>query len=268
MGMIEGSPVIVKDDDGRNKYAHAYVCVVRGVRDAGDNQQAQMKRDYPMIMTNNSKIIADMERWKNGDIVHVKGILAAKEIKKGSYCTHCNEKNLNMGTLVYVAPIYAKAMAHYDSKDECIEYLAEHREVSNQAFVFGKLCRQPKPTKTKSGLTLTRYQIALNRKFHIKEDPPEVRSDYPWVSSYGENALRDKQYLQVGSEIFLDGCLHARSVMRHAECGACHKEYNWKDNILEIVPYDVEYLNFFKTSEELAEEEREKRREVDKKIFG
>ena len=65
----------------------------------------------------------------------------------------------------------------------------------------------------------------MNRKFRIQTDPPEIKTDYPWVKSYGENAKEDKNRLRVGSEVYIDGCLQARSVQRHAFCGqACDEK--------------------------------------------
>ena len=144
--------------------------------------------------------------------------------------------------------------------------------------------------KVKDGLIITQYQVALNRKFRIKTDPADLMTDFPWVKSYGDNAVEDKKRLHVGSEIFIDGCLQARSVNRHAICGqqydeagkplfyengtpvlredengdliGCGEKYDWKDRALEMVPYEVEYIANVYTDEEIEENEKERRNQI------
>ena len=154
--------------------------------------------------------------------------------------------------------------------------------------MFGQLCRDPKKIKPKEGLIVTQYQIAMNRKYRIATDPVESKSDYPWVKCYGQNAVNDYWRLHMGSEIYIDGCIQARSVQRHAFCGqatdvygkplfddyrnpiikkdslgnpaGCGEQYDWKDRAMEIVPYATEYLSGFYSDEEI-EEHKEARRQ-------
>lgn len=230
-------------------YAIAYIVVGRADRPVGDHKD-HMRCDSPTIMSRDPKIIREIATWKEFDIVSIKGTLAAKTVGKASECSHCGTRNVLDGTLVYVNPIYAKKMGRVENADAGLSYLAEHREVSNQAFIFGTLCVNPKKVTPKEGLIVTQYQVALNRKFHIQADPPEIRTDYPWVKSYGENALSDRKFLHIGSQIFVDGCLQARKVNRHTVCPACGQKYDFADKALEIVPYETEYIANFDTKEE------------------
>lgn len=255
IGAVLADPAIHRNDEGTPVYATCSLYVVRSVRDAGDRKNF-MKPDDPLIMTRTPETMHEMEKWKKNDIVYIKGVVAAKNIMKSSYCTYCGEKNIAEGTVVYVNPIFAARLAEMRSEEEAQQYLAGMREVSNQAYMIGTLCRDPVHVVPKEGLGLVQYQIALNRKYFIRTDPPEIRTDYPWVKSYGENASMDLAHLHTGSKIFIDGCLQARNVQRHMRCSACGETYDWKERVMEIVPYETEYLADFYTEEDLESMKR------------
>lgn len=285
LGCVAKAPRIVKKDD-EYLYAMVYVNVARGLRDVGDRRK-YMKCDNPVIMTRDPACMKEIEKWSEHDAVYIKGMLACKKLRKASFCEYCHTKNSLPGTLVYVNPIFCEKVGHLETDEECLQYLASHREISNQAYIYGTLCRDPKKMVSKeTNLTITQYQVALNRKFRIRTDPPELKTDYPWVKSYGQNAIEDKKRLHVGSEVIVDGCLQARSVQRHAICGqeigddgkpmfygngepvlrqdekgnpiGCGKEYTWKDRAMEIVPYDTEYVCNYYDDEEIEENERKR----------
>mgnify|MGYP000993602078 FL=1 len=46
----------------------------------------------------------------------------------------------------------------------------------------------------------------------------------------------------MGSLVYLDGCIRTRTIDRVTLCEHCNQDYNWKDVVLEILPYSVEYL--------------------------
>ena len=237
-------------------YALAYIAVSRADRPIGDRRE-HMHCDRPTVMSRDPQIIREMATWNEYDIVSIKGTLAVKPVGKKSTCPDedCQADKVHPGSLVYINPIYAKKVGHVENDDIGMNYLAEHREISNQAYIFGTLCTDPKKVTLKEGLIVTQYQIALNRKFHIQADPPEVRADYPWVKSYGENALSDRRYLHIGSQIFIDGLIQARKVMRHTKCDECGKKYDFRDRAMEIVPYETEYIANFYTKEEVEAKE-------------
>lgn len=266
-GAVANKPLIYKKEDGDYIYGLAIINVVRGVRDVGDHKR-HMKCDNPYIMSRDPLILKEMESWEQYDMVEVKGMIAAKTIRKGSICTGCGEKNVAEGAFVYVEPIFAMRRGHCEDLDACMKELSKNREISNQAYVFGTLCKNPERMSPMSGLVLTQYQIALNRKYRIRSDPPEIRTDYPWVKSYGANAEEDATRLHVGSTVFVDGCLQARSVNRHAVCSKCGKKYDWKDRAMEIVPYETEYVSNFYTDEQLSAQKAEKLEKAKKENFG
>ena len=236
----------------QDPYAMVYVSVARGPRSVGDHKH-HLKCDNVLVMCRDKDIIQEMETWEMYDIVEIKGTIAAKSVNKGSHCQSCGAKNTAEGVIVYINPIFGKKRGHLTDEEACLNYLAENQEVSNQAFIFGTLCRDPKKITPKEGLIVTQYQIAINRKFRIQADPPEIRTDYPWVKSYGENAISDREHLHTGSQVFVDGCIQARKVNRHAVCIKCGQKYDWADRAMEIVPFETEYIANFYTEEEIAE---------------
>lgn len=123
-----------------------------------------------------------------------------------------------------------------------MEELMNKREISDIALIIASVCREPKMLKTDAGLIITQYQVALNRKYRVQNDPPEIKTDYPWVKSYGANAREDKKRLRIGSVAFYDGYLQARVVHRTTKCEICQEFYNWDDKAMEIVPYETEYM--------------------------
>lgn len=269
-------PIIHYDDEGNFTYGMIYVNVVRGLRDAGDKVK-YLKTDHPLLMTKEPQLLDIMKDWEENDIVSVKGTIASKNIKKTSYCSNeeCKDENGNPtrnsvdGSLLYVNPIFVEKIGHCETKDECMELLANHREISNQVYVVGTLCREPKKIKTKAGLVITQYQVALNRKYKIRTDDPEIKSDYPWVKSYGENAIEDKMRLHTGSVVFIDGFLQARKVKRQVCCERCGKPYGWEDKAMEIVPYEVEYMpGTFYSNEDLEEMHNEKIESIKSRLFS
>lgn len=275
-GAVIKDPTIVKKN-GEYVYAMVKIAVVRADRYIGDKSEHKIVPDTPLIMTREPETIKEIEKWKTNDIVDVKGVISCKRILKGSHCHHCNARNSVMGVLVYVMPIFAEKITELGNPDECKRYLAEHREISNNIFVIGTVVTEPYAVEKIKKIDITQYQIALNRKYRIKEDDPSIKSDYPWVKSYGENALEDRKRLIIGSEVMIDGCLQAREFKREVLCGqkhdafgkavfdsngnpvfdeninGCGEKYTWYDKALEIIPYTTEYLTGYMTDLMLGE---------------
>ena len=292
LGAVIKPPQIVKNGC-HYIYAMVYITVARGVREVGDRRR-YMKCDDPVIITRDPELIREIETWEECDIVEVYGELRSRLIKKTTYCSYCNTRNQIPGALVYINPFSCEKRCHQDSVSDCIQYLAKHREVSNQLLTFGTLCRDPSKRRTLDGLVYTQYQAVLERK-PAGSVPPEPRPEFPWVRSYGSNAADDLRRLHIGSDVFIDGFLQARSINRHAVCGqefdekgnpvfdgngmpvmqidedgdfiGCGERYDWKDRMVEIVPYETEYIdNYF--SDEILGEMEKKKLEVDESAGG
>lgn len=267
LGVVQKKPAIEVDADGNYLRGIAFLRVTRGSRSVGDKRLVP-KYDSPCIWTRDPEIVKKMSEWNLGDVVSVKGTVTTKSIMKGSVCSHCNQRNKNEGVLVYINPIHVLTVAHFDSDEDQIKYLQENSEISNEVQVIGTLVRDPKKITPKVGLIVTQYQIALNRKFRIAADPPETKTDFPWVKAYGDNAISDREHLHTGSEIYVDGCIQSRRVNRHSTCAFCGEVYDWQDNAMEIVPFSTEYLTDYYTDEDIAAREAEETKKIEDSIFG
>lgn len=271
VGAVMNPPNIIKQD-GRMLYGLTYINVVRSDRDVGDGITYMRQASIPLI-TRSPAVLEEMATWKLYDIVEVKGVLSQSTLTKSSWCPYCGTKNSALGDCVYVNPIFAMYRTHCDTPDACKEYLAAHREISNQIYLFGVLCQKPVFVRTKrQGITYLQFPLAVNRRFRIKEDPQTKKSDYVWVKAYGKDWTEPlTRELQIGSEIYVLGSLQMRNVMRHRVCGqayqdgkpvtidgqpyipynqdtmqpcGCGRHYVWRDQTLEVVPYKggIEYL--------------------------
>ena len=117
------------------------------------------------------------------------------------------------------------------------------------------------------GKSVTTYQLAIRRKFRIKKDT-DIRTDFPWVKSYGAIAENDAKSLRKGSYVFIDGRIQVRQLKRIQECESCGKVYEWTDSATEIVPYSVEYLRDYFTKDEIEKREKEEGRVAAQQIFS
>ena len=256
-------PVVSRDPEtGDYNYGMVYVDAVRGYREVDDNVHF-VKHDHPLVISKDKENIEKIAEWHENDIVFIKGVVTSKRITKGCYCPFCTDSDGNPtrnevpGNLVYVTPIYVRKLAEHDSKVEAVEDLVNNREISNQVFIIGTLLKDPKLVTTKQKVQFTQYPIAINRKYTIRTDDPSIRTDWPIVKSYGEQARDDKTYLRYQAEVIIDGFMQARTVTRRCKCANCGQLYDWKDHAMELVPYDVEYVSGFRTKEE-AEAEYQK----------
>ena len=248
-GIIKDKPQIRQNaETGEYISGLCYIHLVRGYRDAHDNKQ-YVKHDYPLVVSFDQKIIAEMSGWAENDVVLIKGTITTKIVNKSSKCVMCKDENgkptvnEHKGLILYVTPIFAQRQKSFLTKENAIEHVFASREISNMAYLAGTLIRDPVLFKTKAGEIITQYQLALNRKFRIREDDPEIRTDWPWVKSYGEQAIEDKLRLRMSSNVIIDGFLQTRHVVRKCKCEKCGQIYEWEDTSMEIVPYDTEYIH-------------------------
>lgn len=146
--------------------------------------------------------------------------------------------------------------------EEVIKWLQWMNEISNRIYIMGNLCADPVYNPKSNGGRVCTYQLGINRKVYIREDDPNVRADYPFVKSLGDQADKDRDALRKGSLIFIDGSIQARDDFTMKKvCTTCNTECEVKGAAMEIVPYSVEYLHNCITSPDsedpLFEEEME-----------
>lgn len=129
------------------------------------------------------------------------------------------------------------------SAEDVKNWLLWMSDISNRIYLIGNLCNDPSYNPIDNGGRVCTYQLGINRKVFIKDDDPNVKADYPWVKSLGEQADKDKEALRKGSLVFIDGSVQAKenfTVKR--KCDFCGEMVEKRDSAMEIVPYSVEYL--------------------------
>ena len=257
--------------------AQASIVVARGTRPTGDAKQRTL--DLIMIMTNKPEQVTEMATWQKYYVVEVWGVLAViSKARRAHVCKHCHETISVDGTSAYVYPKFVKLHTRFERgngdvddkglETQCKLFLEEHKEVSNTALVFGRLCNDPKRKTLNKGLTLTEYQIAVNRLYRVTLDDSEAKTDFIWVKAYGSRGADDAKYLHQNSEICIDGFIQSRKVQQHAVCPLCGGSYDWELRVLEIVPYTSEYLGDFYNPEEAEQKEQEKIRQQAQSVLS
>lgn len=209
--------------------------------------------DCPIILTKNEALIKKFFDLNVGDMIDVKGALSTQEVIKTTVCPQCGNKNSVPGNSVFVTPIYVCRREQGLSPEDGIRILKERCEVSNTVAVIGTLCRDPEGHEDDKGQHYARYQLAVNRKYHIKEDDPSIKTDYPWVKTFGNQALEDSKGLRMSSVVYINGALQTREIERLSTCEHCGAQYKWKETVTEIVPYSTEYLSNCIVPEERGE---------------
>lgn len=271
-GRVSKKPVIsINKSTGEYNYGMCYIDTVRGLRSVGDDIHHQ-KHARPLIMSRSKEILDNMIEWQENDIVLIKGPITSRTMMKKSVCDKCSTTdkptiNENKGNLVFVTPIYVEKIKSYDNKKAADEDVIQNSEISNQCFVIGTLIRDPKLFTTKTGLKIAQYPIAINRKFIIRTDDPSIRTDWPVVKSYGEQAVEDKMFLKFKADIMVDGYLQTRTVIRRSKCPHCGEYYEWKDRAMELVPYEVEYVAGMRSKEDVERENGQKIEQIRQQLF-
>ncbi len=240
-GQIQGNPRVYCKSDGSLSKAMMILKVLRRYYISEKHQGNKLYYDHPIIMTQNAELIQEIAKYKDGDMIELRGALTTKEVIKSTTCPKCGSKNSKAGNLVYVTPIYLCRREEQVSPENGIELLKQNNEVSNLIMIIGTLCRDPDFFQDGTEFASAQYELAVNRKYRIREDAMDVKTDYPWVKTYGAQAFHDSKALHTGSVVYINGGLQTREVDRETEC-SCGTVYRWKDNATEIVPYSIEYL--------------------------
>ena len=264
-GRVHGQPLISYNETKEEIVKVVIALSVISNRERTFNLENKNSVTTILLISQNKEIMKKMTELENNDVIQVKGTLTTRNYTKRSVCEKCGTINVKEGIMSFVNPIYLNVIKTKNSREEAMNLVRKNFEVSNIATIIGTLCREPELHKSEDGEITTQYQLAIDRKYRIKEDHPLIRTDYPWVKSYGSNAEMDHICLETGSCVFIDGLLRSRQFQRRTICDneECKEEYSWTDRSLEIIPYSTEYLKNFMTPEEReAEKKKELRRAV------
>lgn len=204
--------------------------------------EGRVRFDVPLILGRSPEMIQVMKELRKGDMIYLKGNYCTRNTKKKTVCTECGHENILSGVSSYINPIYIDVREQKLTEAQGIQLLKQRAEISNLYFAFGNLCNDPSYYEEDGKKRTAQFQIATGRKYHIKEDPPDKKSDFPWVKVYGPIAEDVRDYLHTSSVIFINGSIQTREIERTIECEECKKPYIAAERITEIVPYSIEMV--------------------------
>ena len=242
-GQVCTIPKIYYNNDGELIKAMYAVKILRRPMSGGKNSISKLYLDCPVVMTRKPEMIRLSSELQINDMVDIRAVLSTREVIKSTVCPKCGAKNSIKGVTTYLTPLYICKRESGITPEEGLELLKARSEVSNMIMVIGTLCRDPVIYTDPKGRSFAQYQLAVNRRYHILEDPVDKKTDYPWVKTAGDQAFKDSQALHMGSHIYINGAIQTRKVSRSTTCESCGAEYPWDDAALEIVPYSIEYLS-------------------------
>lgn len=250
-GIVMKQPVL--KESGTKTKAVFSMKVFKGDRNSYDGD-VQIKATTPLIATTNPVLVEEIKKLKLNDVIMLKGNIITSVLRKNRVCPHCSESNMVEEMFSYINPIaIVPVISNLDYK-EAENNVLKNREFSNEACIIGHLCNNPETVAAVTNVTVAQYKIGIPRKFNIKwdKDNQDIKADFPFVKSYGQNAIDDLAVLKEGSTVLIDGYLQTRYFDKGRECEHCGEIYKWKASVLEIVPYQTEYLRNYKGSDKDA----------------
>ncbi len=81
----------------------------------------------------------------------------------------------------------------------------------NKAFIYGNLTRDPELKSLPSGMAVTSFSVATNRRYKDRDGNWQDTVEYHNVAVFGRQAETTAQYLKKGSGAFVEGRLQTRS---------------------------------------------------------
>lgn len=240
-GQLRDKPKIVVSKDGETMRVMFPIRVLRRPTTQVELQGNQLRIDTPVIMTKNPDLAKIASTFACGDMIDFKGVVSSKEVLKKTRCPECNTENAIQGNILYFTPIYLCKREHA-TEEEGLQFLKERSEISNVVEVIGNLCRDPQFYQDEKGRSYAQYQIAVNRRYHIREDADDLKTDYPWVKTFGPQACEDSRCLKTGSTIKITAGVQTRVIERQTVCEKCGAKYTWNESVAELVPYYIGYI--------------------------
>ena len=79
----------------------------------------------------------------------------------------------------------------------------------NKVMIGGRLTADPENSQTTSGISMTRFSVAVNRRF--AKDSSQQQTDFFNVTAWRATADFVSKYFKKGSSIFVTGSLQTRS---------------------------------------------------------
>lgn len=253
--MLNGQIIEILANFDKDRIPTSLLIIIKVIRRKGSLHSlvgSNIKVEFPMVVVREREQIEKLMKMEKGDMIEVVGVLCTVPARKNYKCTSCGAQNSYIGTKTYVSPTYVclketgRLLGSPISMESGWPMIKERGEVSNYVNIIGTLCRDVQ-FYNENHMRVCTYQVAVNRKLHIEQDPPEIRTDYIWVKSLGEQAEKDAQALHMGSRIVVIGSLQSRNRVQgdysvSHTCIHCGAENKLLGDTMEVVPYSVEYL--------------------------
>jgi single-strand DNA-binding protein len=81
----------------------------------------------------------------------------------------------------------------------------------NKVFLIGRLTRDPELKSLPSGVKVSNFSLATNRRYKDKDDNWQEASEFHNIVVFGRQAETTSQYLNKGSMALIEGRLQTRS---------------------------------------------------------
>jgi len=81
----------------------------------------------------------------------------------------------------------------------------------NKALIYGNLTRDPEMKSLPSGMNVTEFSLATNRRYKDRDGNWQESADFHNIVVFGRQAETSAQYLKKGSGAFVEGRLQTRS---------------------------------------------------------
>lgn len=270
-GMATEEAKIITKETGEYIQGSINITVAPGERQIDDVKKGQ-KGLYKVeffkipIISGNAHIVERMSHIKPGDIIFIKGNLITKNVTKKKVCSQCGTPYKKEGVLTFVNPIHLSIERTNLSVEEAEMALKEYCEVSNIATLIGTICKDPEIKSTNKRSMIVSFPLAIDRKFFIETDNPETRTDYPFVQVYGKEKGNDVlKRCHAGTTIFVDGTIKTRRYKKMqfpCENPECNCMIDWNDWTIDVIPFALEYLQDWKTDEDIAKEAEELHKQI------
>ena len=261
-GIVEKRPKVFIDDGVYIK-GTGFITVLKGDRKTGETVRKGKKGfekvyEYtPLsIISKDPEILDNMKDWKENDLVLIKAQVITTNVTKKQKCPHCGEVYEKEGAVItYLNPVHVSVEKSFERKEDAIEELKRHAEISNQVTVIGVVCADPISMGDYD--ECVKFPLATDRKYFVASDDPETRTDYPYIHCYGEKNIDATKRIMVGTDVFIEGTLRLRKyppLEVTCQNPVCKKTFTWTDFTMDVVPYAIELLDRYKTDEMLKEE--------------
>ena len=247
IGELVNAPIVLLNEEYNNFRLSFSVKTVR----------RNGRTDYPKISVyglSEKEARAYLGEMKPGSFVMVRGMLSTKMFKKPVKCEACGEVS-QISTLQTEIICYSNPYIFEGTVDP-----KEIAEFSNVGNIIGSLCTDISRMDSATGPTAAQFQVAVNRRYRVKELEHDIRTDYPWVKAFGPTADECLKRLKKSSQVYISGAYQTRDISRRVACEACGKQTVYTERVGEVIPSGIEFLN------NCLFEERDDKKEVEEGI--